>query len=84
MKILRDYYLPAFKSSIVDAGAQSIMTAYNALNGIPCTANTFLLKDILRNEWQFPGWVVTDCGAIYDIHVNHKYVDDPVKQWHCL
>ena len=79
MKILRDYYLPAFKSSIVDAGAQSIMTAYNALNGIPCTANTFLLKDILRNEWQFPGWVVTDCGAIYDIHVNHKYVNDPVK-----
>ena len=79
MKILRDYYLPAFKSSIVDAGAQSIMTAYNALNGIPCTANTFLLQDILRNEWQFPGWVVTDCGAIYDIHVNHKYVNDPVK-----
>ena len=79
MKVLRDYYLPAFKSSIVDAGAQSIMTAYNALNGIPCTANTFLLKDILRNEWQFPGWVVTDCGAIYDIHVNHKYVDDPVQ-----
>ena len=79
MKILRDYYLPAFKSSIVDAGAQSIMTAYNALNGIPCTANTFLLKDILRNEWQFPGWVVTDCGAIYDIYVNHKYVDDPVE-----
>ena len=79
MKILRDYYLPAFKSSIVDAGAQSIMTAYNALNGIPCTANTFLLQDILRNEWQFPGWVVTDCGAIYDIYVNHKYVDDPVE-----
>ena len=79
MKVLRDYYLPAFKSSIVDAGAQSIMTAYNALNGIPCTANTFLLQDILRNEWQFPGWVVTDCGAIYDIHVNHKYVNDPVQ-----
>ena len=79
MKILRDYYLPAFKSSIVDAGAQSIMTAYNALNGIPCTANKFLLQDILRNEWQFPGWVVTDCGAIYDIYVNHKYVNDPAE-----
>ena len=79
MEVLRDYYLPAFKSSIVNAGAQSIMTAYNALNGIPCTANNFLLRDILRNEWNFPGWVVTDCGAIYDIHTNHKYIIDPVE-----
>ena len=79
LKILRDYYLPAFRSSIVDAGAQSIMTAYNALNGVPCTANEFLLKDILRKEWKFPGWVVTDCGAIYDIYINHKYVNDPVE-----
>ena len=55
------------------------MTAYNALNGIPCTANNFLLRDILRNEWNFPGWVVTDCGAIYDIHINHKYIIDPVE-----
>ena len=77
MEVLRDYYLPAFKSSIVNAGAQSIMTAYNALNGIPCTANNnLLLQDILRNEWNFPGWVVTDCGAIYDIHINHKYITD--------
>ena len=79
IKVLRDYYLPAFKSSIVDAGAQSIMTAYNALNGIPCTLNEFLLKDILRDEWKFPGWVVTDCGAIYDVHINHKYENDPLK-----
>ncbi len=79
MEVLRDYYFPAFKSSIVDAGAQSIMTAYNALNGIPCTANNFLLQDVLRNEWNFPGWVVTDCGAIYDIHVNHKFITDPVE-----
>ena len=70
MEVLRDYYLGSFKSSIVNAGAQSIMTAYNALNGIPCAANKFLLQDILRNEWNFPGWVVTDCGAIYDIHLS--------------
>ena len=79
MEVLRDYYFPAFKSSIVDAGAQSIMTAYNALNGIPCTANNFLLQDVLRNEWNFPGWVVTDCGAIYDIHINHKFITDPIE-----
>ena len=79
IKVLRDYYLPAFYNSIVNAGAQGIMTAYNALNGIPCTLNEFLLKDILRGEWNFPGWVVTDCGAIYDVHINHKYETNPLK-----
>ena len=79
LKILRDYYFPAFKSCIVDAKAQSIMTAYNALNGIPCTMNDFLLKDVLRGEWEFPGWVVSDCGAVYDVHINHKFVNDPLE-----
>ena len=79
IKVLRDYYLPAFYNSIVNAGAQGIMTAYNALNGIPCTLNEFLLKDILRGEWNFPGWVVTDCGAIYDVHINHEYETNPLK-----
>ena len=79
IKVLRDYYLPAFYNSIVNAGAQGIMTEYNALNGIPCTLNEFLLKDILRGEWNFPGWVVTDCGAIYDVHINHKYETNPLK-----
>ena len=72
-KVLRDYYLPAFKSSIIDGGAYSIMSAYNALNGIPCTANENLLETILREEWGFEGYVVSDCNAIADVHINHKY-----------
>ena len=55
------------------------MTAYNALNGVPCTANKMLIQEILREEWGFEGWVVSDCGAIYDIHINHKYENNPLK-----
>lgn len=76
-KVLRDYYLPAFKRSIVDAKAHSIMSAYNALNGIPCTANERLLQEILRDEWGFEGFVVSDCGAIADVYENHKYASTP-------
>ena len=79
MKVLRDYYLPAFRSCIIDANARSIMSAYNALNGVPCTANNLLLNDILRDEWGFTGWVVSDCGAVYDVHKNHKYTKDPLQ-----
>ena len=76
-KILRDYYLPAFKQSIIEGGAQGLMSAYNALNGIPCSSNDMLLQKILRDEWGFDGHVVSDCGAIYNIHSNHLYVETP-------
>ena len=78
-KVLRDYYLPAFQACIEDANAQSIMSAYNALNGVPCTCNEQLLQQILREEWGFEGWVVSDCGAIGDIHNSHHYTDDPLQ-----
>ena len=78
-KVLRDYYFPAFKNSVKRANVQSLMTAYNALNGVPCTANKMLIEKILRKEWGFEGWVVSDCGAIYDIHINHKYENNPLK-----
>ncbi len=67
-------YLPAFEASIVEAGACSIMGAYNRLNGHPCCAHPRLLKEILRGQWGFEGYVVSDCGAIGDIHAHHKYV----------
>ena len=76
-KILRDYYFPAFKSSIVEANAQGLMSAYNALNGVPCSSNDFLLNDVLRSEWGFKGHVVSDCGAIYNIHANHLFTKTP-------
>lgn len=73
-RALRSYYLPAFKALITEGKAQSIMTAYNSINGIPCTANKWLLTDILRNEWGFNGYIVSDCGAPGYIYTPHNYV----------
>jgi len=70
---LRSYYLPAFKALITEGKAQSIMSAYPAINGIPCTANKWLLTDILRNEWGFNGYVVSDCGAVGNLFTPHNY-----------
>ena len=63
-------YLPAFQACITEAKAYSIMGAYNQVNGEPCCASPTLLKKILRGEWAFEGYVVSDCGAIDDIYVN--------------
>lgn len=71
---LREYYLPAFEMCVKEGNVRSIMSAYNALNGIPCGANHELLIDILRTEWGFNGFVTSDCGAIDNIYQNHKYV----------
>ncbi len=76
-KDLRETYLPAFKKCI-EAGAQSVMSAYNAVNGTPASTNSYLLKEILRNEWQFDGAVVTDAGAGIALVNDHKrYADYP-------
>jgi beta-glucosidase len=72
-RALRSYYLPAFKALITEGKAQSIMTAYNAINGVPCTANKMLLTDILRNEWGFNGYIVSDCGAPGFLYTPHNY-----------
>ena len=71
---LREYYLPAFERCIIDGKAQSIMTAYNAINDVPCTLNTWLLKKVLRTDWGFNGYVVSDCGAPSLLVTHHKYV----------
>jgi beta-glucosidase len=70
---LRDTYLPAFRASIVEAKADSVMCAYNSVDGAPACANTDLLQKILRGEWGFQGYVVSDCGAVDDIFKGHKY-----------
>jgi beta-glucosidase len=72
-RALRSYYLPAFKALITEGRAQSIMSAYNAINGAPCTANKWLLTTILRNEWGFNGYIVSDCGAPGFLYSDHKY-----------
>ena len=71
---LREYYLPVFKAGVTDGGAVSIMAAYNALNGVPCCADNPLLTEILRKEWGFRGYVVSDCKAIDYICKGHHYV----------
>jgi len=76
---LREYYLPAFKAAVTEAGVESIMSAYNRVNGTPASANSWLLDDVLRNEWGFKGHVVSDCGAVSDVVTRQKYEDDPEK-----
>ena len=76
---LRETYLPAFKATVQEGGAWSIMGAYNRTNGEPCCASPTLLQKILRDEWGFEGYVVSDCGAINDIHLRHKVVATPAE-----
>ncbi len=74
---LWETYLPAFEDLIVDAKAYSVMGAYNRVDGESSCASWLLLEDILRNKWDFEGYVVSDCGAIRDIHAFHKIVNTP-------
>lgn len=71
-------FLPQFKAC-VDAGAWSIMCSYNRINGIPACANKKLLTDILRKEWQFKGYVVSDQGALERIQDSHHYTSSMVE-----
>lgn len=73
-KQLREYYLPAFEACVKEGKAASIMSAYNALNNIPCTLNAWLLTKVLRNDWRFEGYVVSDCGGPSLLLSGHKYV----------
>ncbi|MGJ1283600.1 glycoside hydrolase family 3 N-terminal domain-containing protein [Sphingobacterium spiritivorum] len=72
---LREYFLPPFKSAVA-AGAKSVMAAYNSVDGIPCSSNKFLLTDILRKEWNFNGFTVSDLGSIEGIKGSHRVAKD--------
>jgi beta-glucosidase len=72
-QLLHEYYLPAFEATVVEAGAFSIMSAYNRVNGVPASASTLLLQDILRDSWGFKGYVVSDCDAVWDIANGHHF-----------
>lgn len=71
-KDLWETYLPAFKALVKDADVEGVMGAYNRTNGEPCCGSKTLLKDILRDEWGFNGYVTSDCWAIRDFHEQHK------------
>jgi len=75
---LRETYLPAFEAGIREGGAQSLMSAYNAVDGVPASASKLLLTDILRTEWGFNGAVVGDVDSVADIWkpASHRYAPD--------
>ena len=86
---LREYYTKVFKYAVREGRAGSIMTSYNRVNGVPASCNEKLLTTLLREEWGFDGFVVSDCGAVLDTYENpmfnggeeplsgHFYVKDP-------
>ena len=71
-KDMTETYLAAFEATVKEAEVESVMGAYNRVNGEPACGSRTLLKDILRDKWGFKGHVVSDCWAIRDFHVNHK------------
>lgn len=77
-KDMEETYLPAFRKA-VEAGVAGVMGAYNRLNGAPCCAGETLIRKILREEWGFAGYFVSDCGAINDIYEGHRYTESVTK-----
>ena len=75
---LRETYLPAFRTLVVDAGVYSVMGAYNMFRDFPCCANP-ILYGILRNEWGFKGYIVSDCWAISDFYNYTKFAKDAAE-----
>ena len=76
---MRRTYLPAFKACVQEGKAESVMGAYNRTNGEPCCASPTLLEKILRQEWGFQGYVVSDCGAVSDIYRGHQVAADAAE-----
>lgn len=78
LRSLHQFYLPPFKAA-VKAGALSVMTAYNSIDGIPCSSNEMLLNDILRKSWGFKGFVVSDLNSISGLKANHHIADNAAE-----
>ena len=79
VKDLEETYLPAFRATVVESDAQSVMCAYNAIDGVPACANKKLLQENLREKWGFKGFVVSDCAAVFDIYFkgSHGFTATP-------
>lgn len=79
MKDLWETYLPAFEALVTEAKVEGVMGAYNRTNGVPCCAHPYLMQDVLRKQWKFEGYFVSDCWAIVDFHEGHKIVETPAQ-----
>jgi beta-glucosidase-like glycosyl hydrolase len=73
-------YFPAFKAAVRQGNAKGVMCSYNAVNGVPSCANKFLLQDVLRDTWNFSGYVTSDSGAVEDIYAQHHYRNMTAEQ----
>ena len=71
---LYEHYMPAYRAA-VDAGVEMVMTSFNALNGVPCAGNPWLVKDLLRGEWGFDGVVISDWNSFYEM-ISHGFVEN--------
>jgi len=78
-KTFREYHLEPFRMAVQEGHPEAVMAAYNAVNGIPCHENRRLLTDILRNEWGFDGYVVSDCGGVSSLWDSHHKEPDEVS-----
>ncbi|WP_083634383.1 glycoside hydrolase family 3 C-terminal domain-containing protein [Saccharicrinis aurantiacus] len=76
---LYETYLPAFEALVKEAKVEGVMSAYNAVYGVPASASKLLLSDILRDQWGFNGYVTSDCGAISGVWNKLKYVKTPAE-----
>jgi len=72
---LADSYMPSFQACVEDGQVSGIMCSYNAVNGVPSCANDWLLQTVLRDTWQFDGYVTSDCDADSDVYYSHHYTN---------
>ncbi|ETW04381.1 hypothetical protein H310_04666 [Aphanomyces invadans] len=70
---LEDTYLVAFEACVSRGGASCVMCSYNAVNGVPSCADRHFLTHVVRNRWNFDGYIISDCGAVYDVLWHHRY-----------
>lgn len=75
-RLMREIYFPPFEACIIRGGSRSVMTSYNSFDGSPCTANNWLLNKILKKEWGFDGFVISDAGATGGANVLHFTAND--------
>ena len=78
-KTFREYHLEPFRLAVQEGHPEAVMAAYNAVNGVPCHENHRLLTEILRDEWGFDGYVVSDCGGVSSLWDSHKKEPDEVS-----
>lgn len=77
-RLLNDY-LPSFEKAVCEGGAKTVMTAYNTIDGVPCSANQWLLQEVLRNTWNFKGVVFSDLNAVNALYATQHVAADPAE-----